>query len=708
MSASGPGVLARRRYSQQVRERTTVGRVRAAGAAVSALLLPALILAPPPAQAAEEPGELIVKITGLSPAVLDAADNITVIGVVRNPERYAWRNVRVHPAVAKTPFTSRGTARTAITSGANYTGERIEARGTRDDLGTLQGGQSRPFSLTVRAEQLGLTGAEGVYPLGIQVLATGPGGVRSDTPVGQANTFLPLRAGTPQRPIARTPTTVLWPFLLPGQRRSNNGYADTAELAASIGPRGQMRNLLNLARTTPRRGSDVIVDPSLLQELRAMSDAPGESDAAEALRDNADDFLDDLADLAGDYSCATVGYDQPDVLAVAASPSAAELNAVIDAATSGTLDDRDLSCLRIEWPSARGVDRPTLNALRRENVEAVVVSPWAVPGWDASRGNLLTRRTPAGELPLLVNDRLDDGAPGVASPVTLRQMILSESAFTGLAAGTEVSETSTVVIVDPRFDPGTVRGEPLAIAYASGVTDPKNLAASVESRRSPYTGEVPEEAEATPVSSRQALVAVDAAHMAELIGGMLLDGDDRTEHAQSVASLVSQRWRKHTATALKAAEAVSDHLNRELAAISVEGPEALTLSSATGQFPITVRNQSPHRVRVGLGLESSAPGVRFDAPRTIDVAAGESRTVTVDMDLRSESATTVTARLSAANGQEFGAATGFNVRSSQVGAALWIAIGVSVTFVAVALVRRFGRPGHRPTHPTLPPDDFDD
>ena len=74
----------------------------------------------------------------------------------------------------------------------------------------------------------------------------------------------------------------------------------------------------------------------------------------------------------------------------------------------------------------------------------------------------------------------------------------------------------------------------------------------------------------------------------------------------------------------------------------------------------------------------------------------------------SESATTVTARLSAAGGQEFGAATDFNVRSSQVGAALWIAIGVSVAFVAIALIRRFGRPGHRPPHQTLTAEDFDD
>jgi hypothetical protein len=533
--------------------------------------------------------------------------------------------------------------------------------------------------------------------------------VRPDVPVGRADTFLPMRASTTRNPVTPTPTTVLWPFLLPGQRGSDNRYADTAELAASIAPRGQLRNLLDLALTTPRNGSDAVVDPSLLQVLATMSADTGESDAATARRRSAARFLKDLIRLAHDYSCATVGFDRPDILAVAASPSPGELNTIIDTATSGTLDRFDLDCMRIEWPSARGIDRRTLTALRSEDIEAVVVSPWAVPGWDPARGSLLGRRTPAGELPLIVTDPLDSDVPGVPTLVTLRQMILSESVFTGVSAGDDVTSTSTVVIVNPRFDPGPIRGQPLATVYESDLTDPKNLAASVESRRTPYAGPVAAEAEATPVSARQTLVAVDGAHMAELIRGMLLDKKDRIDHAQSVASLVSQRWRGHGATGLKAAEAVTDHLNGELAGISVEGPEALTLSSTNGQFPITVSNKSPHRVRVGLGIESSAPGVEFDAPRTVDVAAGESRTVTVDMDMGSVSATTVTARLSGSNGQEFGAATDFNVRSSQVGAAVWIAIGISVVFVAIALIRRFGRPGHRPEHPTLPPsDDFDD
>ena len=191
-----------------------------------------------PARAGET-WQVIVQITRLSPAVLDAADDIKVTGVVRNPERYAWTDVQVYPAVAKTPFHLAGAARAAITEWRDL--HRRTHRGSeRPRRPRHAAGWPVPPLLTDGSgEQLDLSGAEGVYPLGIHVLATGPGGVRTDTAVGRANTFLPLRTGTAQNPITRTPTTVLWPFLLPGERRSDNSYADTAELAASISPRGQ-------------------------------------------------------------------------------------------------------------------------------------------------------------------------------------------------------------------------------------------------------------------------------------------------------------------------------------------------------------------------------------------------------------------------------------------------------------------------------------
>jgi hypothetical protein len=646
-----------------------------------------------PASAAEPPGAVSVAITRLTPGVLVRSGEVAIGGVVRNTGRQAWSNANVYIAVPKQPLLARGAVRAALATENAETGPRVVNPGAVATLGTLRPGQARRFAISVSSGQLGL-GADGVYPLGVQVLAAPPDAPRSTVVVGGAATLLPVRT---TRTAKASPTTVLWPFLQPG-----------ASLAASIQPGGQMRNLLDLARTTPRRGSDIVVDPSLLSALEGMTRLPGKSPAAAAQRRDAAAFLADLTRLAERYSCAAVGYDRPDELAITSSPLAMELNNVVDRATDGTLRSRDLDCLRIAWPSPQGVDRTLLAALRRQDIDAVVVSPWAVPGWDASHGNLLVRKSPASSPPLVVDDRLDTDAAGVPTPLTLRQTILGGAVLTSIASGQDVAKTSTVVMVDPRFNPGRVGGEPLAAVYSSPVTDPKNLAASVRSASIPYLGGVPDRADARPISSRLLTVAADAAQTARLLDGILLDDADRTNHAQLVARLVSQRWRGHSAAGLDAADAAINELSKELAAISVEGPEALTLSSGAGQFPVTVGNRTPHRVRVVLGIESSAPGVRFKAPRSVDVSAGESRTVTVDVDMEAQTATTISVRLSSAEGFPFGAATVFNVRSTRVGAALWIAIGLSVAFVAVALIRRFARPGHRPSHAPLPPDDFDD
>lgn len=647
-----------------------------------------------PANAAEDRDEVSVEITRLTPAVLVRPGDVTVAGVVRNPERHAWMNAKVYVAAPKEPIVRRAEAAAALATRNAETGPRVVDPSVVVPLGTLRAGQARRFTMTVSSRQLGLSGADGVHPIGVQVLAAQPGTEEETVVAGGAATLLPVRATPTARPA---PTTVLWPFLRPG-----------ASLAGSIQPGGQLRNLLDLAATTPRRGSDVIIDPSLLSALESLARHPGRSGTAAAQRRHANDFLADLTQLADRYSCAAVGYDRPDDLAITMSPFTTELSAVVNQATAGTLRARDLDCMRIAWPSPQGITRTVLNAMRRQDVEAVVVSPWAVPAWDQTRGNLIVRKSSAGGLPLVVDDRLDRDAAGRPTPLTLRQTILGEAVLASMAAGPNVARTSTVVIVDPRFNPGRVGGDPLAAVYDSPVADPKNFAASVRADRPAYGGTVPDQATARPISSRLLTVAADAAQTARLLDGIVLGDADRTGHAQLVARLLSQRWRGHSRSGLDAADRTIDELSKEVAAISVEGPEALTLSSGTGQFPVTVGNRTPHRIRVTLEIDSSAPGVRFQAPRSVDVSAGENRTVTVDVDLEAQTATTVSVRLSSAQGLPFGAATVFNVRSTRVGAALWIAIGLSVAFVAIALVRRFARPGHRPSHEPLPPDDFDD
>ena len=107
-------------------------------------------------------------------------------------------------------------------------------------------------------------------------------------------------------------------------------------------------------------------------------------------------------------------------------------------------------------------------------------------------------------------------------------------------------------------------------------------------------------------------------------------------------------------------------------------------------------------------IRSNNPAVKVTVPKSSVISAGESRTVTASIDMDGQSVVTVSIQLTTIDGTVFGTPTVFNVRSSRVGAALWVAIGLSIAFVAIALVRRFARPGHVPDHQELPLDDFDD
>jgi hypothetical protein len=551
---------------------------------------------------------------------------------------------------------------------------------------------------------LPVNGAEGVYPVGIQVVADNADGSDGRTVIGRATTFLPAHTPT----SAATRTVILWPFLLPGHRLANGRYSDEAGLLKSIAPRGQLRNLLDLARTTPKLGSDALLDPALIGVLTDIARRPATTDAARARRKTATAFLDDLTRFADGYSCAAVGFDRPDWLAVTRTPSATDLTALINRATRSTLLSRDLKCTRVEWPTSRGISRPLLNSLQATGTDAVIVTRRGVPDWQSTTGNLLAVQTPGGSQTLIVNDPLDAEVPGRATIVGLRQRILSEAVFGSLATESTKEHQPSILIVDPRFDPGTVSGSPLDSALNSKVVNRKNLAATLRTPTAGYAGVVPATPGVAPVSQVQMTIVSDAAQTDAVLNPMLVEAADRIEHLQLIAGLTSQTWRNHRADGLAAASHAARIVSRELASISVEGPRALTLASRSGRFPVSIQNHTRHTVRVGIAIDSSAAGVTFKAPTKMRVAAGESRTATVDMDMDGQTATTVNVRLTATDARTFGASTVFNVRSSRVGAALWIAIGISVAFVAIALARRFGRPGHEPPRTTLPPTDFDD
>ena len=149
------------------------------------------------------------------------------------------------------------------------------------------------------------------------------------------------------------------------------------------------------------------------------------------------------------------------------------------------------------------------------------------------------------------------------------------------------------------------------------------------------------------------------------------------------------RWRNLRSEGLAAARAAAVRADRDLARITVEGPTAVTLSSSEGSFPVTISNDTDHPVRLRVQIESSNPSLGVPDTQSVDVGAGERHTLTVAIDMSRQSSATLTARMITPDGEAFGNPAVFNVRSSRVGAALWVAIGLAAAFVAVAMVRRF-------------------
>jgi hypothetical protein len=212
------------------------------------------------ATAADGDPDLRVAIESLDPSTLTQGADVTMTGTVTNRDDHPWTTVQAYFVIPTTPFTTRAQIEDATAGSGAYTGTRVVEPGTFDEIGDLAPGQTSAFSITVPYEQLRITGADGVYPVGVQMLATDDEGTRSQDAVGSATTFLPLISSDQES----APTSAVWPFLMPDHRGPDGTYADPAGLLASVSVGGQLRNLLDLAGSSSVQASTILVDPALL------------------------------------------------------------------------------------------------------------------------------------------------------------------------------------------------------------------------------------------------------------------------------------------------------------------------------------------------------------------------------------------------------------------------------------------------------------
>ena len=662
------------------------------------LLAMVLVLVPVTALPAHAKGvkpDVSVRITSLSPAQFKPGSTITMSGTVTNKNKTAWTDVQAYLVRARSPFTSRAQLDDAVSSSNAYTGERVIDLPSIDMIGDLAPGQSLPFTIKVPYSQLGVSGADGVYPIGVQILGTDSGGNRSNDAIARATTFLPMLS---QKPAKKIDASIGWPFLMPVHRGADGNYVDAKKILASVSTGGQLRNLLDLASSSTAGQSTVIVDPALLVAVDDLARGrhlgkkfdPTEAQAAEAAK-----FRDDLLGLARGGSTWIVDYDRPDLLALAQNRDlASTLRAAVDSSTSAALEHFGLSGRRVSWPTRRGITSGLMEYVRGAGDQPVIVHDEDLKGWERRDGSLLQYETEKGPAPMLVDDAIDDQVPGQDSVVALRQRILSESALAVLLRSIDPStRADAVALVDPGWDPGSAwSAAKLHVAFQSPWTQGASLDSLLTQTLSSFDGTLPGQAKAAPLSRAQLSAAAEIQSVAESLGSVLAEGDTvKARFDQDTASAVAVRWRRNRAAGLAIAKADAARATKELDKITIEGPQSVTLSSKEGGFPITISNDTTHAISVGVRLESSNPSLSIPDVKATTITAGERHTLTVNMDLGEQGSTSIAAQLISPDGEEFGIPSEFNVRSSAVGIVLWVAIGLAGLLVVVALMRRFAR-----------------
>lgn len=643
-----------------------------------------LVVGPTPTATASE-GSLAVRIDGLTPSRLSADATIRMSGIIRNTGDAPWKAVQAYLVIPRTPFQSREQIETAIEDGQSYTGERVIDAGSFAELGDLAPGAWRRFEITVPVSRLGLTGPGGVYPVGVQVLATDDEGERSNDAVARATTFLPWV----EDPDEAIPAGLVWPFT-PSWRDGD----DLAQVALSA-ESGQLRNYLDAAVATPRAGRTVILDPSMLDELTRLSDADNLPEGVEISPARAAAvarWLADLRELTLDSTTWIVSYARPDELALSRYPENAEvLWNRVDDATSDALVDHALSGPRASWPTIAGTTLAMLEDIRSRGDGPTLVSRQSVPDWEPRLGSVVNLETVNGPLPLLVNGTLPD-IPGAETAVTLRQRILTDAALGALSSDSDSgSRADALTIVDPSWNPGTRGGSVVAAAITTrgsgGLTRPTTASDLVRAAPLTYSGTVVEKVDTASLTASLLDRIAALSQLAQRHDELVIEAE--SDHDRDIAALLSVRWRSDLAALSTEVERQTSAIESEIAGIAIDSPSTITLSSSRGGFPLTISNETDHTVRVGLDLIADNPSLELDDVAPVEIDAGERHTVTVEVDLEDQTSSTVTAQLTTDEGSAFGEPAVFNIRSSNVGLIVWMTMAAAGVLVIATWARRF-------------------
>lgn len=655
---------------------------------------------------AQVPG-VRIQIDSVTPYATKGTKNLRITGRVVNSGDVALSTVNAMLWFDQSPLTSRDELTAAA---AEEPGERL---GTRMDqpwnlvdqvAPRLRPHASARFDVKVPMQQLGLDTA-GVYVVGVDIRATTPDSSLRET--WRARTFLPyLPAGTKLTPVevAFVLPVTDQPRLVDGDVMRGSSVSNDAGDTPALGefaPTGRLSRLLELGAD---HGLSFLVDPSLLDEARRMSDGFTTSAGTRVGADQTADvrrWLNRARGVLAAGDAKMLPYADPDLPALQRYHLTDRFPQAVRAADQAS--DEYQSGGTLVWPGAGYADAGTLETIAASKAHTVLLSQRALPGLPKDGSSpVASLATPEGAVTALVADpALTAGGPGGrSSPVSIQQRFLSETALAAMQGGNPATTLRRMVAAMPRdWNPGASGATLFRTVESVSWLRPLSVGALLSQAPTAYGGPL----RTSPSDTRAELSRSHVEHLRELAAtsAMLLDMLAEPERSRPALDReflrgASTSWRRDDADAVDLIDTMTSRIRAAIGRVEVVPPRLVTLSSQTGRFPVTIWNRGSQPVEVRLEVRPRDPKLLKVAPiDPVRVDPNRKATVSVTAQAPSDSAVRsavqMEARVTTRSGTSFGATQPFFVRVTGYGQVGWVVIFVGLGLLLLAAGTRIVR-----------------
>lgn len=657
-------------------------------------------------EAPEPDSDLVVAITSLgSSATLLRGRPLVVRGTVTNVASTRRLDVRAYEQLSPDPATTlEGLDTFANVSDDTGIGNPDLTPGEYADLRTILPQETRRFVIRVPYRHLLISGAPGVYRLGIKVLSTTPAGLRDPNRAGRAHTLLPLLP-TGKRQPAPVQALTLLPLSAPVKRLTGGRFADDS-LVALLEVGGRLANELAWARGAAPDTVQVVIDPALLAAVKDMSNGyrvasrtppyTSISGRGEAV---ASRWLATFQRVASRQHVMLLPWGGPAADSLIASglpgPVLAAVRASAAYATASGLGNGVVG-----WLADGRSGLPAIDVMHRGGAIAQIVSQASLPG--LAPDNPPVRPSPSSakiavggqRIPALVVGTTLGGVTTTAdtSALDFRQRLIAEATVRSVSG-----QTARVAVTALPFEwnPGPPRrGQALAGAFATPLLIGQSVIGAIDRPSIRYDGAVrpapgPTRGLPVPVVGAIRSLRTSGGTLASILSSSAVA---RLSFQRAYAMSGSAQWIDFPRAGASLVDGLATADRDALARVTVTGPPFVAMSSDSGRFPLTVTNGLGKTISVRLAVTPENPALSISAVPTITLPAGSRRDIQVVSTATGSGVTSVRARLATPTGQQFGRTWKFDVRATQLGLLIWLVIGAGgmVLFSAAGyrIVRR--------------------